>query len=326
LKQKPNLVDYDFFIIAFSGGKDSIASVLWLLEQGVPKDRIELWHHLVDGKEGSTLMDWPCTEDYCQKFADSFGLKIKFSWKVGGFEREMLRREQRTAPTKFMDDDDNLIECGGLNGKLGTREKFPQVSADLRVRWCSAYLKIDVCTSAINNQARFVGKKTLIISGERAEESPGRAKYLEFQPDRADRRNGARIKRHVDRLRPVHKWTEKQVWKIIEKYMVNPHPAYRLGWSRLSCISCIFGNSDQWASIHHIKPNHTDKISAYEKRFGLTIHREKSISERIEAGTPYPDMDQELVAIGLSNEYTEPLIVPVWQMPAGAFKESIGPS
>ena len=83
---------YDTIIVAFSGGKDSMACVLDLLHRGVSKDKIELWHHDVDGREGSKLMDWPVTRDYCNKFAKAMGLKLYYSWKVGGFEREMLRQ------------------------------------------------------------------------------------------------------------------------------------------------------------------------------------------------------------------------------------------
>lgn len=37
------------YIVAFSGGKDSVAMVLHLLEIGVPKESIHLHHHDVDG-------------------------------------------------------------------------------------------------------------------------------------------------------------------------------------------------------------------------------------------------------------------------------------
>ena len=52
---------YDHVIVAFSGGKDSVACLLHLLDLGVPREKIELWHHDVDGREGSDLMDWPVT-------------------------------------------------------------------------------------------------------------------------------------------------------------------------------------------------------------------------------------------------------------------------
>ena len=80
-------LNYDKYIIAFSGGKDSTACFLHLLESGVPVEKIELWHHLIDGRSGS-FMDWNVTEDYCRKFAAAFGVTIYFSWKEGGFKKE----------------------------------------------------------------------------------------------------------------------------------------------------------------------------------------------------------------------------------------------
>lgn len=44
------LEEYDLVIVLFSGGKDSTAAYFKLLELGVPKNKIELWHHDIDGK------------------------------------------------------------------------------------------------------------------------------------------------------------------------------------------------------------------------------------------------------------------------------------
>ena len=95
-----DLHDYDHYIVAFSGGKDSIASLITLIDAGIPKNKIELWHHLVDG-EHSIFMDWPCTKSYCEQIAHLFGIKIFFSWKDGGFEREMTRQNTPTAKTIY---------------------------------------------------------------------------------------------------------------------------------------------------------------------------------------------------------------------------------
>ncbi|QOY38289.1 hypothetical protein AWH56_012560 [Anaerobacillus isosaccharinicus] len=43
------LTEYDLISVQLSGGKDSIIMVLWLLEQGVEKEKIELSHQHVDG-------------------------------------------------------------------------------------------------------------------------------------------------------------------------------------------------------------------------------------------------------------------------------------
>lgn len=81
------------FLVCFSGGKDSVAMVLHLLESGVPKNRIVLHHHEVDG--GSmNLFDWKTTTDYCRKFAIHFGIEILFSFRDGGILREIYRKEE----------------------------------------------------------------------------------------------------------------------------------------------------------------------------------------------------------------------------------------
>ncbi len=323
------LKSYDHYLVMFSGGKDSIACLLHLLEAGVDKNKIELWHHDVDGREGSELMDWAVTRDYCRKFAASFNLPIYFSWKMGGFEREMLRQNAKTAPVQFEYPTENGIEIkqvGGKRGKESTRMKFPQVSPDLSVRWCSAYLKIDVAAMAISNQKRFEGSvKTLVITGERAQESAARAKYEKLEAHRSDNRNGKRVVRHVDHWRPVHGWDEQEVWDIIKRFSVNPHPAYKLGWGRVSCAACIFGSKDQWASLKAVDSEKFDRVAAYEAQFGVTIQRKHSISELADCGEAYENMSASDMAVAVSAEYNDDIIVESWELPAGAFGESCGP-
>jgi len=321
---EPDLASYDHFIVAFSGGKDSLACVLHLLDLGVPRDRIELWHHDVDGQEGSRLMDWPVTRDYCRAVAEALEIPLYFSWKVGGFEREMRRDGTATAPTRYEaplpGGRTGLFEAGG-NGPPGTRLKFPQVAADLKVRWCSAYLKIDVGSTALRNQKRFVGARTLFVTGERAEESSARAKYKTFEPHRSDS-----AKRHVDQWRPIHQWPEQAVWDIIKAHHINPHPAYHLGFGRVSCAACIFGNADQFATLREVNPEQFERVAAYEDAFGVTIKRKGSLRVLVENGRPYPAAAREMAALACSEKYTAPVIVSHWALPAGAFGDSCGPT
>lgn len=228
----PVLQDYDRFIVAFSGGKDSLACLLHLLNLGVSRDRIELHHHLVDGREGSTLMDWPVTEAYCEAIAKAFGIPLSFSWRVGGLEQELTRNESATAPVRIPWEGGGTTLIGG-EGPLGTRNKFPQVSPDLSVRWCSPVAKIGPFAAYLNNHPKFRDGKTLVLTGERAEESRARANYKRFEPHRSDLRHGRKFQRHIDAWRPVHGWSEQQVWDIISRWKVTSHPAYYLGWGRV---------------------------------------------------------------------------------------------
>lgn len=323
-RTRPDLSDYERIVVFFSGGKDSVACVLHLLELGADRSRIELHHHDVDGREGSTLMDWPVTRSYVQAAGDALGLPVFFSWKVGGFEREMLRENCGTAPITFTRGDGTLVTMGGDRSKANTRRKFPQVSADLRTRWCSSVVKIECGDRLLNNDERFLDGKTLVITGERAEESAGRAKYATFEPHRRDNRNG-RKKRWIDHWRPVHAWKEPEVWSIMERWRVFAHPAYWVGLGRASCMSCIFGSARQWATMRRHAPVHFRRIANYETEFGVTIHRTKSVEQQADSAAPYPTSEQWM-PLALSEHFDRPFFMDEWMQPAGAYGESCGPT
>lgn len=321
-----DLYSYDIYCIFYSGGKDCTASLLWLLDQGVPKNKIELHHHLVDGNESEdNFMDWPVTNAYGKSIAKALGVRYVESWREGGFLGEMLRENQRTKPVKFEIKPGELIAIGGVKGKLNTRRKFPQVTASLQQRWCSASLKVDVGAAYLRNHEKFVGKRTLVITGERAEESVSRGHYSYFEKNRSDLRDGKKYQRHIDHIRPVHRWSEKQVWDIMKKYKINPHPAYWLGFGRCSCMTCIFGSKNQWATIKKMASKSFNRIAEYEKEFDLTIHREHSVDKLAKMGVPY-DYDEKWAKIAMSKEYSEQIILDAWFLPPGAYGESSGPT
>ena len=78
---RPDLGAYRRFVVAFSGGKDSLAALLHLLSLGVPAHAIELHHHDVDG-HGPTFMDWPCTLGYVRAIADHLGIALSFAGRA----------------------------------------------------------------------------------------------------------------------------------------------------------------------------------------------------------------------------------------------------
>ena len=324
----PDLQSYDRIVVAFSGGKDSIASLLTVLEAGVPPERIEICHHDVDGA-GPAFMDWPSTTGYCRAVASSLGVAFYVSWKAGGFLREMLRDNAATAPICFQRPDGIVGRVGG-NGPAGTRLRFPQVSANLNQRFCSPYLKIDVMAALIRNQDRFLDSRTLIVTGERAQENRARAGYATFEPHRSDTRHAPRRRRHVDHWRPVHCLDEAAIWGMLRQHGIVPAPAYRLGWSRLSCLGCIFGNPDQWASLRHIAPEQFEAIAGYEDRFGCTIQRRRGIRQLAGRGQPYRALLEQpgLAQRAMLPGWSEPVRIDpeAWRLPAGAYGHGAGPT
>ena len=203
-----------------------------------------------------------------------------------------------------------------------TRGLFPQTSPDLRVRWCSPALKIDVLAAATRNQPRFLDGRTLVITGERAEESPSRARYAAFEPHRT-----STLARAVDHWRPVHDWTERQIWDAIARSRIRPHPAYVLGWGRLSCRACIFGSPAQWATLRLVFPSAFQRVAACEAASGKTIHRSLSVSQLAERGTPFPAalLNPDELAQADDPTWCLPILTDRWTLPAGAFGDHAGP-
>lgn len=97
------LEEYDLVIVLFSGGKDSTAAYFKLLELGVPKNKIELWHHDIDGKNKERRMDWPCTQEYVKAFAEREKVTLRVSWRDQGFWGEVYR-VGASYPIRYMQD------------------------------------------------------------------------------------------------------------------------------------------------------------------------------------------------------------------------------
>jgi len=319
------LDEYDLVIVSYSGGKDSLACLLHLLELGVPRSKIELHHNDVDG-HGEPLMDWPVTTAYVKATGAALGIPVVFSWREGGFVQEMLRDHSPTAPVSY-ERNGQRVSLPTVRATPGTRLKFPQVSADLSVRWCSSALKIDPFARVLTNEPAYQGKKILVVTGERAQESPARAKYQDAEPHRTDSK-----RRLVHHWRPVLDWKEEQVWEIIERWGVRPHPAYQLGFGRTSCLACIFGNDDQWASVRAMAPERFRRIAQLEKDFRSTIKKGQSVEDMARKGKEFvSDKPEELRRLAMSPDAftAEHFFLArgeVWKAPAGAYKRCGGPT
>jgi 3'-phosphoadenosine 5'-phosphosulfate sulfotransferase (PAPS reductase)/FAD synthetase len=287
--------EIDRYLLMFSGGKDSLFLLLWAIEN-LDVSKLEIWHHLVDGREGN-LMDWECTESYVRAICKHFNLPLYFSWLEGGFERELLRNNQPKAPT-FFETPDGLQTSGG-RGKPNTRMRFPAKAADLKTRWCSAYLKIDVARTAIANQDRFDRANIVVLTGERREESACRSRYQKIgyymQPTKH---------RTVYQHRAILDYLEHEIWEKIHDYKLPIHPAYELGFPRLSCRTCIFSSPNQWATIARDYPDRFERISQLERNLNHTIDSKYSIVQLAWQGIPYlPNPERSSAATSYEYQF-----------------------
>lgn len=422
------LEDYDKIIVLFSGGKDSLACVLDLLERGVPREKIELWHHDIDGGHPTRKMDWPVTQNYVRAVAEYLGITLRVSWRVNGFWGEVYRIGA-SWPIQYLDPlTGKTLECpltekqirsAQLREKIldalereelesmGRRMKFPAKSGSLATRWCSSILKIMVVDTvirnldleelkSIGNSQRFPFKgsiangrfcspnlkrevgdslirnldelkadgqrlklpaksschqgrwcsgslkaqvesklytdidalaqdvKILVVSGERRQESAGRFKYNEMEIHRTNAT--AKAHRLVHQWRSVIDWNEAQVWEIIKRHQITPHPCYTAGWNRCSCMMCIFSLPTHWAGIRELFPERFAEVEEDERILGFTLDNKKPLAEYVGNAKSCVCHNNSLALYQLTTgSFTAADVVrQEWIMPAGAFHGAAG--
>lgn len=346
------LEEYDRVIVLLSGGKDSIASYYKLVELGVPKEKMELWHHDIDGGHPARRMDWRCTGDYVKAFAQAEGVPLRVSWRVNGFFGELYRigasmpvrwREPGSGEEKSCRPSPAYRKCQDIRREAGEdmgerlrqfgyRMKFPMKTGDLSRRWCSAYLKVMVADTVMSNLGHLGllerrGKETriLVASGERRGESPGRSKYNEMEIHRTNaEKRGGRI---VHQWRPVIDYSEKDVWEVLKRHRVAPHPCYRAGWNRCSCAMCIFSIPRMFAGIRELYPEEFCLLEQDEEALGFTLDNRCSLGAFVgDAASCVYHGDRKALDSLLTGKFPaeDIYVAGRWRYPAGAFHGTEG--
>lgn len=384
------LEEYDLVAVLLSGGKDSIACYYKMIELGVPKEKIEFWHHDIDGGHPCRRMDWRCTQNYVRALAEAEGIPLRLSWRKNGFFGELYRLGA-SEPVEWMEPDtgeiiqckpsQNYLRCLEIKEKatedmeeelkkLGYRMKFPAKTGDLSKRWCSAYLKIMVADSVVANldrlkmleelggkRGKFPAKggthqgrwcsgnlkaavqdsvtanlektkkdvKVLVVSGERRGESAGRAKYNEMEIHRTNAE--AKAHRIVHQWRPVIDYSEIDVWEVLKRYKVNPHPCYRAGWNRCSCAMCIFSTPKLFAGIRELYPEDYELLKQDEEILGFTLDNKCDLDTFVgDAESCVYKGDTEALRSLITGEFgiDDIYVKGKWLYPAGAFHGAEG--
>jgi 3'-phosphoadenosine 5'-phosphosulfate sulfotransferase (PAPS reductase)/FAD synthetase len=103
------------------------------------------------------------------------------------------------------------------------------------------------------------GRKVLLLSGVRANESKARSELEEYEWD------GFYA---AWMYRPLLRWSVEDVWAIHQKYDIPRNPLYDIGCKRVGCLPCIMSNKHEIRIIAKMFPERIDMIRQAEKEVG----------------------------------------------------------
>lgn len=260
-----------------------------------------------------------------EELLKQYGYRMKFPAKTGDLSRRWCSAYLKICVADTVVS--NLDRLGELEELGGKRHKFPAKGGTHSGRWCSGNLKAAVQDSVTANlEETKHDKKILIVSGERRGESAGRSKYNEMEIHRTN----ATAKAH----RVVHQWrccidySEKDVWELLKRHHINPHPCYRIGWNRCSCMMCIFSTPRLFAGVKELFPDDYASLRHDEEVLGFTLDNKKNLDEFI-GDTPscVCRNDKKAIHSILTGEFrTEDIYTENWNYPVGAFHGADGGS
>lgn len=271
----PDLASYDVILVNSSGGKDSQASLDYVVhaarDAGV-LDRVIVVHADLG------RVEWEGVAELAGRQAAHYGLPFR-----------VVRNEN----------------WADLLDRIRDRGAWP----DMKNRYCTSEFKTGqvrrVMTALVREHRVRLGMsengrdgraiRILNVMGLRAQESPKRASMVPFMRDAASS-NG---RRHVDQWLPIHAWKVEQVWDRIRQSGVEHHWAYDIGMPRLSCALCVFASKPALAIGIRYNPQLARDYAAAEREMGHTFRLGFSIAEYV---------DEVLAA----DESAVPMVVEDW--------------
>lgn len=235
-------------IVSMSGGKDSTATALLAIEQGV--DPMLAF--------SDTGHEHPSTYEYVDYLEQK--LEIKIERCRADFSKDIERKRQ-VVQTKWRKDgvpEEKIERALAVLQPTGNpfldlciwKGRFPSTMA----RFCTEHLKI----IPFNQQVLFPAIKKYgnveTWVGVRADESAARSKLPEREMDDT----GAEI------VRPILTWTVEDVFEMHKRHSIEPNPLYKQGMGRVGCMPCVSCGKEELRQIGMRFPEEIERVSEWE--------------------------------------------------------------
>ncbi|GHF32854.1 hypothetical protein GCM10010218_12400 [Streptomyces mashuensis] len=263
----------DWILLNSSGGKDSQSMASHVCRLAA---KLGLLHRVVIVHADLGDVEWGGTRTLAEEQARRLGVRFEVVKAEGG---DLLAR----TVARFFKLKAKAEEEARDEGRDPATAKVAPAWPSSTARWCTSDLKrgpIRKLMTRLVAELGDLGRPVRILNcmGQRAAESAPRAKLAAVEIDRPAS-NG---KRHVTTWRPIHGWTDAEVWKEIARSGLPYHEAYDWGMSRLSCSFCVLGCEADVVLAARLRPRKAAQYVAVEKKVGADFKNGLSVRTIIE--------------------------------------------
>ena len=261
-------------VLSISGGKDSVAQVLYAIEQNI--NFIAVF--------ADTGNEHPIIHDYIEYLRNSLGIKVhivraNFANRIANkrtFIALDMRPKYRKVRGKFIPlrwrNKDRRRALGCL---YPTENPFLDLCAwkghfpSRRASFCTEQLKRIPIFDEIHLPLLESGFKVWSWQGVRRDESHARRNAKRFEADTTYSDNLFSYRLLVD-------WTADDVFKMHHRHGIKPNPLYKLGFKRVGCMPCVNCGKNEIYLISKLFPEMISKIRNWEKHVSLCSKRKLS--------------------------------------------------
>lgn len=279
-------------IVTFSGGKDSIAALLWV-RNNMTKNFTTVFC--------DTGWESEITYKYIQEVNEQLGLNlitlkskkyngmIDLAEKKGRFPSTKARFCTEELKSKPMVDyllDEVKEHCLVIQGIRGA-ESSARALMNKQCRYFKYYFEPYQTNTLIIEKLSKMPVLSLAqkVNLKKAQDRLAKGKNDEKFHTYRKKEVVAFCKKYMDDLlRPVFEWSGQDVIDYSILNEIKPNPLYSKGMSRVGCFPCIMCNQGEILSLINHFPERLKEIQAEEERLGSTFFKPDYIPERFRTG------------------------------------------